>query len=108
MRLKKNYTVIVISGVDKGKKGKILKVFKKENKVIVEGVNLRKKHQKPNQKNPQGGIIIKELPIPAAKVMLVDPKTGKPTRIRKQLILDEKTGKRKRIRISVKSGETIL
>lgn len=108
MRIKKNDTVIVISGVDKGKKGKVLKVFPKENKVIVEGINIRKKHQKPNQKYPQGGIIQKELPIPACKVMLADPKTGEPTRIRKQIIIDEKTGKKKRIRVAVKSGETIL
>jgi large subunit ribosomal protein L24 len=107
MRIRKNDNVIVISGNDKGKTGKVLKVFPKENRVIVEGINLRKRHTKPNQKNPQGGILEKEAPIHASNVMLLDPKTGEKTRIGSKIILDEKTGKKKTARLSRVSGEML-
>ncbi|NWF49389.1 MAG: 50S ribosomal protein L24 [Ignavibacteriaceae bacterium] len=107
MRIRKNDNVIVISGNDKGKTGKVLKVFPKENRVIVEGINLRKRHTKPNQKNPQGGILEKEAPINASNVMLLDPKTGEKTRIGSKIILDEKTGKKKIARVSRVSGEML-
>lgn len=107
MRIRKNDNVIVISGNDRGKSGKVLKVFPKNNRVIVEGINLRKRHTKPNQKNPQGGILEKEAPVNSSNVMVVDPKSGEPTRIGSKIILDEKTGKKKIARISKVSGEML-
>lgn len=80
-RLRKGDAVVVLSGKDKGKKGKILRLFNDDDKVLVEGVNLIKRHLKPTPKNPQGGILEKEAPIFASKVMPVDPKTGKGTRV---------------------------
>lgn len=81
MKLKKGDTVIVLSGKDKGKKGKILSVFPKEDKVIVEGVNVVKKHQRPTRNFP-GGIIEKPLALFASKVMLVCPRCSQPTRVK--------------------------
>ncbi len=107
MKIKKNDNVIVITGNDKGKTGKVLKVFPKISKVIVEGINIRKRHTKPSQNNPQGGILEKEAPIDVSNVMLLDPKTNEPTRIGAKVILDEKTGKKKRARVSKISGEMI-
>lgn len=95
MKIKKNDTVMVIAGNDRGKTGKVLKVFPKESRVIVEGINLRKRHTKPSQRNPQGGILEKEAPIHISNVMIIDPKTNEPTRIGAKIILDEKTGKKK-------------
>ena len=107
MKIRKNDNVMVIAGNDKGKSGKILKVFRKESRVIVEGINLRKRHTKPSQNNPQGGIIEKESPIHASNVMLIDPNNSEPARLGSQIILDEKTGKKKRVRVSKTSGEMI-
>ncbi len=107
MKIHKNDNVTVISGNDKGKTGKVLKVFPKNTRVIVEGINLRKRHTKPSQKSPQGGIIEKEAPIHASNVMLLDPKTNEPTRLGSQIILDENTGKKKRARISRSTGEMV-
>jgi large subunit ribosomal protein L24 len=107
MKIKKNDTVMVIAGNDRGKTGKVLKVFPKESRVIVEGINLRKRHTKPSQKNPQGGILEKEAPIHISNVMIIDPKTNEPTRIGAKVILDEKTGKKKIARISKASGEML-
>ncbi|MBK7381419.1 MAG: 50S ribosomal protein L24 [Ignavibacteriales bacterium] len=107
MRIRKNDNVIVISGNDRGKSGKVLKVFPKENRVIIEGINLRKRHTKPNQKSPQGGILEKEAPINSSNVMVIDPKSGEPTRIGSKIILDEKTGKKKITRVSKVSGEML-
>ncbi len=107
MKIKKNDTVKVITGNYKGKTGKVLKVFPVEDRVIVEGVNIRKRHTKANQKNPQGGIIEKEAPIHVSNVMVLDPKTGEPTRIGKKIIIDDKTGKKRRVRISKVSGEML-
>lgn len=107
MKIRKNDNVKVISGNDKGKKGKVLKVFPKDSRVIVEGINLRKRHTKPNQRNPQGGILEKESPVNVSNVMLIDPKSNETTRLGSQIILDEKTGKKKRARISRVSGEMV-
>jgi large subunit ribosomal protein L24 len=107
MKIKKNDTVTVIAGNSKGKTGKVLKVFPSENRVIIEGVNLRKRHTKPSQKNAQGGIIEKEAPINVSNVMILDPKTNEATRIGAKLIIDEKTGKKKSVRISKASGEML-
>ena len=81
MNLVKGDKVIVIAGRDKGKTGTIQKVIPEKNRVVVENVNLRKKCNKPSQKNPDGGIVEIYAPIDASNVMLVDPKTKKPTRI---------------------------
>ena len=107
MKIKKNDKVVVIAGNDKGKTGKVLKVFPKNNRVIIEGINIRKKHTKPSQKNPQGGILEIEAPINASNVMMLDPKTDEPTRLGAQIILDENTGKKKRARVSRATGEMI-
>ncbi|WP_082053452.1 50S ribosomal protein L24 [Gordoniibacillus kamchatkensis] len=102
LHVKKDDTVFVISGKDKGKKGRVLEAYPRENRVLVEGVNMIKKHQKPNQANPQGGIISKEAPIHVSNVMLIDPKSGKPTRIGYK-VLDNG----KKVRVAKKSGEVI-
>ena len=81
MKVKKEDTVLVVSGNARGKKGRILKVFPKENRVIVEGVNLIKRHTKPSQRNAQGGIVEKEAPIDASNVMVICNKCGEPSRI---------------------------
>ena len=81
MNIKKNDTVIVLSGKDKGKKGKVLVAMPRENKLIVEGVNVATVHQKPRRQGEQGGIIRKEIPIRADKVALYCPKCGKGVRI---------------------------
>ncbi len=107
MKIRKSDNVMVVSGNDKGKTGKVLKVFPKDNLVIIEGINLRKRHTKASQKHPQGGIIEKESPINVSNVMLLDPKSGEPTRIGSQIILDEKTGKKKRARVARVSGEML-
>ncbi len=107
MKLKKEDNVIVISGNFKGKTGKILKVFPKNHRIIIEGVNLRKRHTKASQQNPQGGIIEKESAIDASNVMILDPKSNEPTKIGKKVIIDEKTGKKRSVRISRKSGEML-
>ena len=102
MNFKVGDEVVVIAGIDKGKKGKIIKTMKKENKVVVEGVNVRKKHQKPTGQET-GGILEIEAPIHASNVMIVDPKTKKRTRIGHTT--DSKTGKK--VRITKKSNEKI-
>lgn len=107
MKIKKDDTVVIIAGNDIGKTGKVLKVFPKKNRVIIEGVNIRKRHTKPNQQYPNGGIVEKEMPIDASNVMIVDPKTNEPTRIGKKLIIDEKTGKQKSVRVYKSSGEML-
>ena len=101
-RLQKGDMVVVISGKDKGKKGKVMRLFKDVDRVIVEGINLVKRHTRPNPRMQQGGILEREQPIHACKVMLVDPKTGKGTRVRVKA--DDKGVK---VRIAVKSGEEI-
>jgi len=107
MKIRKNDMVMVISGNDRGKTGKVLKVFPQKYRVIVEGINLRKRHTKANQKNPQGGILEKEASINASNVMILDPKSNEPTRIGSRVILDEKTGKKKIVRVAKASGEMI-
>ena len=98
MKLKVGDKVRVIAGKDKGKEGKITHTFKNENKVIVEGLNMVKKHVKPNGQDQVGGIIDKEAGIHVSNVMMIDPKTKKRTRIAKEI---DKDGKK--VRISSKS-----
>jgi large subunit ribosomal protein L24 len=101
-RILKGDTVVVISGKDKGKKGKIARVIREENRVIVEGINLVKRHQRPTPRNPAGGIIEREQAISASNVMPVDPKTGQGTRVRIKVLADGK-----KVRVAVKSGEEL-
>lgn len=98
--LKRGDEVIVIAGKEKGKKGKITRVDTKNNRVIVEGVNLVKRHQRPTMMS-EGGIVTKEAGIHVSNVQLVDPKSGKATRVGYQV----KDGKK--VRIAKKSGEVI-
>lgn len=101
MHVKKGDKVMVISGKDKGKTGVILAAFPKQDRVIVEGVNIVKKHSKPSQVNPQGGILNQEAPIHVSNVMPVDPKSGNPTRV------GYKTVDGKKVRVAKKSGEVL-
>ena len=101
MNFKTGDKVVVISGKDKGKEGKITTVLRKENKVVVEGVNVVKKHVKPNGQGA-GSIVEMEAPIHASNVMIIDPKTGKRTRIGHSI--DKKGNK---IRVSKKSNESL-
>ena len=86
MNVKKNDTVVVLSGKDKGKKGKVLSVEPETRKVIVEGVNVASRHQKPRKQGEEGGIIKKETPIYACKVMAVCPKCDKATRVAHKIV----------------------
>ncbi|MDY0097675.1 MAG: 50S ribosomal protein L24 [Bacteroidales bacterium] len=100
--IRKGDTVFVVSGESKGQKGRVLEVDRKKEKAIVEGVNMVAKHTKPNAKSPQGGILKKEAPVHISNIMLVDPATGKPTRVGRKL-----NDKNKLVRYSKKSGEEI-
>ncbi len=102
MNIRRDDNVIVLSGRDKGKKGKVLSVDPKGGKLIVEGVSVAKVHYKPRQQGEEGGIIKKETPIYACKVMVVCPKCGKSTRVAHKLV--EKDGKTKSVRICKKCG----
>ena len=110
MHVKSNDTVIVISGKDKGKKGKITAAFPKLNRVTVEGVNMVTKHQKARNQMQPGGIIHKEMPVDASNVMLVCPKCGKATRVSHKVTREQNdNGKmqRKMIRVCKKCGAEI-
>ena len=103
-KITKGDTVVVMRGnkTDKGKTGKVMRVFLKTGRVLVEGVNIVKKHTRATRPEDVGGIIEKAAPIALAKVMLIDPKTGKPTRLRARI---DKDGTKERV--SVKSGDVI-
>jgi large subunit ribosomal protein L24 len=103
IKIKKNDIVKVMAGASKGKEGKIIKVFSKTSRAIVEGANMVSKHSKPNAANPQGGILKQEAAIHISNLMLVDPKSGETTRIGRKR--DEEIGKL--VRYSKKSGEVI-
>jgi len=81
MLIKSGDVVQVVSGDDRGKRGKVLRVFRTRNKLLIEGINRTYKHVKPNKRNPQGGRLLKELPIAASNAMLIDPQSNKPTRV---------------------------
>lgn len=106
IRLKKGDNVKVIAGKDKRKVGKIISVDREKATVVVEGVNMLTKHQKPNAKNPQGGIIHVEGPIHVSNVQLLDPKTNEVTRVAVKEVTD-KDGKVSKVRVAVKSGVEI-
>lgn len=98
MHVKKGDKVKVLSGKDKGKQGTVLEAYPKLDRVLVEGVNMVKKHAKPSQDNPQGGILNIEAPIHVSNVLPIDPKSGEPTRVGYEV----RDGKK--IRIAKKSG----
>ena len=100
-RIKKDDEVVVLSGKDKGKRGKVLRVLRKEDRVLVQGVRMIKRHTRPSQVSP-GGILEKEAPLHISKVALVDPKLGKPTRVGYK-ILDNG----RKVRVAKLSGEVI-
>ena len=103
MSIRKNDQVIVRAGKDRGKKGRVLSVLPEKNRVVVEGVNLIKRHTRPNpQKNIKGGIVEREAAIHASNVMIVDPDTNEPTRVGKKVLSDGS-----RVRIGRKSGAVI-
>jgi large subunit ribosomal protein L24 len=101
LHVKKGDTVVVLSGKDKGKQGKIVSAFPKKRQVIVEDVNKVKRHTKPSLKAPQGGIIQKEMPLDVCKVMVVCPACNKPTRIAHKLVDG------KNLRVCKKCGEVV-
>ena len=94
--------MVVIAGDNKGKKGRVLEIITKSDRALVEGVNIMKKHTKPNAKTPQGGIVEKEAPVHISNLMVVDAKTGKATRIGRKVNSEGKL-----VRFSKKSGEEI-
>ena len=101
IHIRKNDTVMVLAGEDKGKTGKVLKVLVDKNRAVVEGVNIVNKSTKPNAKNPQGGFEKVEAPIHVSNLSLIDPKSGKPTRV------SIKHEGKNVIRVAKKSGEEI-
>ncbi len=101
MNIKKGDNVIVIAGKDKGKKAKVLGVFASQNRVLVEGINMKKKHQKPRRTNEKGQTIEVATPLHISNVMLIDSKSGKQTRV------GSKMAGGKKIRVSKKSGNEI-
>ncbi len=100
-KVKKGDQVVVLAGRDKGAKGEVLRVITDKGRVVVQGVNLVTKHQKPTQVSP-GGIQKKELPIHVSNVAVIDPKTGEATRVGYKVLKDGK-----KVRVAKKSGETI-
>ncbi len=101
IKLKKGDEVIVIAGKDKGKKGAILSVIREKDRVVVAGVNMIKRHQRPDRNNA-GGIISREASLHISNVALADPKEGKPTRVGYKLLADGK-----KVRVAKRSGETL-
>ena len=103
MKVVKNDNVVIISGNYKGKKGKVLKVFPKEKRVIVEGVNFMKRHTRPTQKNQQGGIIEKEAPIQISNLMVICPKCDTPSRLGRKMLENKKF-----VRVCKSCGEMLV
>jgi len=101
-RIRKGDEVLVVSGKEKGKRGRVLRIVTEKQRVYIERLNLVKRHQKPNQKYPQGGIVEKEAGIALSNVMLIDPKDGKATRMKVKDL-----GDGTKARVSVRSGEQI-
>jgi large subunit ribosomal protein L24 len=101
-RIKTGDEVVIIAGKNKGSHGKVLKVIPEDERVVVQGVNIVTKHVKPSRESPQGGIQKREAPIHISNVMLADPQSGDPTRVRFQVLDDGR-----KVRVAVKSGEQI-
>jgi large subunit ribosomal protein L24 len=102
LKIRSGDRVMVIRGNHKGQEGTVLRVEPDKNRVVIEGINRRKRHMKPSQTNPEGGIVEFEAPVHASNVMLIDPQSGEPTRVRRQV---GENGKRERV--AVKSGKVI-
>jgi large subunit ribosomal protein L24 len=102
INIKKGDTVMVITGESKGQKRRVLEVDREKERVLVDSINMVSKHTKPNAKAPQGGIVKKEAPVHVSNLMLIDPASGKPTRVGRKL-----NDKSKLVRYSKKSGEEI-
>ena len=105
MKINKNDMVLVIAGNDRGKRGRVLKVYPEKQRIIVEGVHFVKRHMKPTQQSPQGGIVEKEGAIHVSNVMLIDPKTNQPTRVGRVVLTGGE--KKQRVRIAKVSKEMI-
>ena len=105
MNIRRNDNVMVIAGNARGKTGKVLKVYPDRQRIIIEGVNIIKRHTRPSQKNPQGGIVQREATIHVSNVMLIDPKTNEVTRVGTKVVKDETTGKKRRMRVAKSTGE---
>ncbi len=103
-RIKSGDQVVVIAGRDKGKSGKVMKLLPKTDRILIEGVNVAKRHSKPSQKDPQGGVVEKTLPVHISNVLLMDPKTQKGTRVGRRLVEGKKGAASTWERISRKSG----
>ena len=101
-KIRKDDDVIVLTGRDKGKRGAVLKVITKTERVLVEGVNVTKRHVKPTQADPQGGIVEREAPIHISNVALIDPESDRPTRVRYKRLDDGR-----KVRVAARSGEVI-
>ena len=101
-KIRKGDKVVVLSGKDKGRTGEVIRSMPKDMKVVVSGVNVAARHRKASQTNPQGGIERKEAPMHVSKVAIVDPKTGKATRVRFETAKDGK-----KVRVAARSGEKI-
>ncbi len=100
--IKRNDTVFVISGKDKGKTGKVIRIATKENTALVQGINFVKKHQRRTQQDQQGGVIQKEMPIRVCKLLLACPKCNKPTRLKVKVLEDGA-----KLRVCARCGEVI-
>jgi large subunit ribosomal protein L24 len=108
MHIKKDDIVQIVSGNDRGKQGRVLKVFPEDNRIIVEGVNFIKRHTRPNQKLPQGGIVEREGPIHSSNAMVVCPKCNQLTTTGMKPVVDEAKNKSSRVRYCKKCGEMIV
>lgn len=103
MHVKRDDTVLILAGNDRGKRGRVLKVFPEKNRLIVEGVRFIKRHTRPSPKNQSGGIVEKEAPIDASTVMVICSKCGEPTRVKRRPVQEE--GHTRHIRACVRCGE---
>ena len=101
-KIRKDDEVIVLTGRDKGKRGAVLRIITKTDRVLVEGVNVTKRHVKPTQGDPQGGIVEREAPIHISNVALIDPESDRPTRVRYKTLEDGR-----KVRVAARSGEVI-
>jgi len=102
LHIKKGDTVVVITGESKDQRGRVLEIYRKTQRALVEGANMVSKHTKPDAQNPQGGIVKKEAPVHISNLMLIDPSSGEPTRIGRKY-----NDNKKLVRYSKKSGEEI-
>lgn len=101
MNIKRDDIVLILAGNDKGKRGRVLRVFPERERIVVEGVRMMKKHTRPTQRDPQGGIVEREAPIHVSNAMVIDAK-NEPTRVAKRRLEDGR-----RVRVAVRSGEML-